>query len=252
MDSKTDKLGETREMNCGEYCRVIKYRNARDIDVMFLKTKEIVKCEYNQFLKGRVKSHYVPTVRGFGITGTEVIRDCNGKYLRSYVVWKHIINRCYNKDVQTKQPSYINCSICDEWRYYKNFKIWYNDNYYTVNDEKMCIDKDILIKGNKIYSPQTCIFVPNDINVLFTNSRSARGVLPVGVSYYKRYDKYNANLRFNGKYKNLGYFETVEEAFKAYKDYKERYIKIVADKYKGVIPTKLYEAMYMWEVSIND
>ena len=120
----------------------------------------------------------------------------------------------------------------------------------------MCLDKDILHKGNKIYSSNTCIFVPNRINVLFTNCKKTRGNYPIGVTK-------NDNNRFrarcnilddNNKIKSvhLGYFGTPEEAFNAYKIFKENYIKEVADEYKDKIPNKLYEAMYNWRVDITD
>ena len=117
----------------------------------------------------------------------------------------------------------------------------------------MCLDKDILIKGNEIYSPETCIFVPQKINTLFCSSKSSRGSLPIGVTYEKRYDTYVA--RCNDGNKNtisLGSFNTPNEAFEKYKEYKECLIKSMADKYKLYIPKELYDAMYRYKVEIND
>ena len=118
------------------------------------------------------------------------------------------------------------------------------------------LDKDILNKNNKIYSPDNCIFVPHKINSLFVKSNIARGNLPIGVTYYKKYDCFNAQLSLeeNGKRTvlNLGYFSTPVEAFQEYKIYKEKYIKMVADEYKEQIPYKLYKAMYEYKVEITD
>ena len=117
----------------------------------------------------------------------------------------------------------------------------------------MCLDKDILIKGNEIYSPETCIFVPQKINTLFCSSKSSRGSLPIGVTYEKRYDTYVA--RCNDGNKNtisLGSFNTPNEAFEKYKEYKECLIKSMADKYKLYIPKELYNAMYRYKVEITD
>lgn len=116
----------------------------------------------------------------------------------------------------------------------------------------MCIDKDILKKGNKIYSPQTCVFVPKQINSLFVFSKSRRGNLPVGVSYDKEQKKYQAYYTVNGKHIRIGRYDNLEEAFLAYKKRKEKYLKEVADLYKDKIPKKLYDAMYNWEISITD
>ena len=120
----------------------------------------------------------------------------------------------------------------------------------------MALDKDILVKGNKIYSPETCVFVPQNINTLFTKRNKVRGEYPIGVSFYKNTNKYLAqcNILINGKsqYKKLGYYNNIEDAFNAYKESKEANIKQVADYYKDNIPNKLYEAMYNYEVEITD
>ena len=116
----------------------------------------------------------------------------------------------------------------------------------------MCLDKDILSKGNKIYSPNTCIFVPQNINILFTKRNKSRGNLPIGVCYHKQDGKYMSKCSFGDGQKYLGCYDTPQEAFQIYKEYKEKYIKEVADKYKEYIPQKLYETMYNYEVEIDD
>jgi len=117
----------------------------------------------------------------------------------------------------------------------------------------MCLDKDILVKGNKTYSPQTCAFVPHDINIAFTKNKARRGDMPIGVFYNPRKKhKYQALCRFYGKQKIVGQFDTVDDAFACYKQAKENYIKELADKYKEYLPHKIYEAMYNYEVEITD
>ena len=192
---------------------------------------------------------------GVGITGLEPSRDENGE-LNSYTCWKDMLKRCYSVKWQEKNQTYKGCSVCDDWLYYPNFKNWYDKSYYEVENKTSQLDKDVLTKGNKIYSPETCIFVPKFINTLFVKSQKARGELPIGVSYYKASKKYQAKLRVfkNGKSttKHLGYFDTADEAFEVYKRVKEDYIKEIADEYKDKIPTKLYEAMYSYKVDIDD
>ena len=115
----------------------------------------------------------------------------------------------------------------------------------------MELDKDILNKGNKVYSPDTCVYVPQSINSLFTKSDKVRGEYPIGV--YKQKDKYVAQLnKGNGKQIYLGSYSTPEEAFQAYKQAKEEYIKEVANEYKDKIPYRLYEALMNYEVEIDD
>ena len=250
------RLGETVMQNCGEIAYIVEYVNAHDITVQFKTTGELVKTEYKNFIRGLVKSHFTATVFGAGITGLEPIRDEQGEVLDSYKCWKSMLMRCYSAKFQEKNPTYIDCSVCDEWLYYPNFKNWYDNNYYEINNKTSQLDKDVSIKGNKIYSPDTCVFAPSFINKLFVKRQNDRGELPVGVCYNKTNKKYVAGLSVfkDGKSvkKHLGYFDTTEEAFKIYKQAKEEYIKEVADNYKDKIPAKLYEAMYSYRVEIND
>ena len=142
--------------------------------------------------------------------------------------------------------------MCEEWHNFQNFARWVEENIYFIDRDKINLDKDILQKGNKIYSPDTCIFVPQKINTLFCKANKIRGKYPVGVSYSKINEKFQSKISKRNKTIHLGFFNTSEEAFYAYKKEKERYIKEVADDYKPYIPQKLYEAMYRYEIEITD
>ena len=109
------------------------------------------------------------------------------------------------------------CIVCKEWYNYANFEKWYNENYYEIEDKKIQLDKDILKKGNKEYSPETCMFVQQRINSLFTKCNNARGELPIGVTYNKKMKKYETHLQKLNIHNSLGYYNTPEEAFQAYK-----------------------------------
>ena len=133
---------------------------------------------------------------------------------------------------------------------------WIEENYYEIPSEKICLDKDILYKGNKIYSRKTCIFVPQRINTLFIKCNKSRGKDPIGVS-----DLPSGNYRVfcsdgYGKQIDLGTYKTKGEAFQVYKNYKEKVIKEVIDSYEGKIPEPFYsrlrEAMYNYKVEIDD
>ena len=251
-----DKLGETVMQKCGEICFIVEYVNAKDITVQFKTTNELVKTTYGDFIRGNIKSHFTPSVYGVGITGLEPTRDENGEQLDSYKCWCEMLRRCYSAKYQKKQPTYIGCCVSDDWIYYSNFKNWYDNNYYKINNKTSQLDKDILIKNNKVYSPETCIFVPQFINTLFIKRQNDRGELPIGVTYDKTSKKYVEQLSVfkNGKktLKKLGRFDTPEEAFEVYKKAKEDYIKEDADNYKDKIPVELYKAMYVYEVDIDD
>ena len=169
---------------------------------------------------------------------------------KTYKTWQSLLQRCYDTKLHEKYPTYKNCTTCEEWHNFQNFAKWYDENYYEIDGEIMCLDKDILIKGNKVYSPETCIFVPRRINILFTKTDANRGNLPIGVT--QKNDKYVITMRINKKFVSNKSYKTPQEAFKVYKYFKEKYIKEIADEYKDKIPVKLYNAMYKYKVEITD
>lgn len=129
---------------------------------------------------------------GVGRIGSTRSVDASGKIKKSFNAWRGMIHRCYYQKAAEYTPTYLNCTVCDEWLYYANFESWWNENYYEIDNQRMCVDKDILVKGNKVYSPQTCLIVPQAINSLFIKCDASRGELPIGVSYFKRDNKYSA------------------------------------------------------------
>ena len=168
-------------------------------------------------------------------------------------LWNDMNTRCYNDKLHERFTSYIGCEVCPEWKNDKNeFYQWVEENYYTVGDEQMDLDKDILVKGNKIYSPDTCVFVPHSINTLFVNCKKNRGELPIGVYYDKDRKKYRASFSINGNVIRLSRCDTPEEAFEEYKRHKKAAIIAMADRYKGSIPEHLYNAMIAWEIEETD
>lgn len=187
-----------------------------------------------------------PTMCGIGYRGLEGV-DCTAE---SYLKWHDMINRCYNAKFHERQPQYKGCTVCEEWLNYSNFKVWYDQ--HKIHGMALDLDKDILFKGNKVYSPETCVFVPHAINTLFLNSKKSRGELPVGVSYNERDNKYRAEMSFMGRQIKLGAFDTAEDAFSRYKEYKEDFIKDMAEQYRDEIPNKVYAAMMGWKIEIGD
>lgn len=184
------------------------------------------------------------TLYGFGINDLDDITTNEPSYLH----WREMIKRCYDEKRLKKHPNYIGCTVCEEWRYFSNFKKWFDDNYV----EGWALDKDILVKGNRHYSPQTCAFVPQVINSLFASLKSRRYGLPLGVHYSKRLRKYRVDITKDGKKIYLGLFTDVEEAFLVYKMEKEKHIKELADKYKDLLEESVYETMYNYSVEITD
>ena len=248
-----DRLGETVMQNCNEVAFIVEYVNTHDITVQFKRTGELVKTEYDTFVRGNIKSHFTPSVYGVGVKGLEPIVDENGEKLDSYECWKSMLERCYSAKCQKKHPTYINCRVCDKWLFYPNFKNWYDKNYYKVDGCTMMLDKDIKVKGSKIYSPNTCMFVPSEINFYFTKGLSNK-TLPTGVYYDKINKNYYSNICIEGKHIRLKGSQSTDIAttFSYYKKAKEEDIKRLADKYKDKIPNDVYEIIYNRTVDIND
>lgn len=181
---------------------------------------------------------------GDGVMGVD------GKLKPCYRHWYNMLARCYNEKTKQKAPHCEGCEVCDEWKWFSNFKEWFDEHYV----EGWQLDKDILVKYNRVYSPQTCCFVPQEINSLFTKRTRDRGLYPIGVYYDSKgwRKRFVARVVVDGKIKFIGHYLTPEEAFLAYKEKKELNIKQVADRYKEQIESRVYEAMYNYEVEITD
>ena len=187
-----------------------------------------------------------PVMCGVGYHGSEDV-DCTSE---SYLRWHDMIHRCYNAKFHERQSQYKECSVCEEWLNYSNFKVWYDKNKY--GEAQLDLDKDILFKNNKIYDPAHVVLVPHEINTLFIAGDKRRDDLPIGVHFDNSKNKYRACLNMDGKSKKLGVFDNSEDAFKKYKEYKKDLIQDMAEQYKGKIPDKAYQAMLNWKVEITD
>ncbi len=260
MSRIIDRAGETRINNFGSKMIITECRNAHDIDVYFPKYNWIAKnMQYKQFKNGEVKCPYEKRVYGIGYIGEGKYNTWkNGEHTKCYEIWKDMLRRCYSEEYHEKHPTYKDCEVAEEWLSFQNFAKWFDDNYYEIEGQKMELDKDILNKGNKIYSSDNCIFAPERINTLFVKRDKSRGKYPIGVTYSKANKKFQAKCNIydykenKNKRKTLGYYDTPQQAFEVYKQFKENYIKEVAEYYKDKIPQKLYDAMYKYEVDIDD
>ena len=251
---KTERIGEINKNKQGLNMEIIKYENSKNIDVKFEDGYIARNRCYHSFKNGILESPFLKKKNtDIGYMGSGIYNF--KEYKKIYNTWKNMLRRCYLKEEMGKHPSYIDCSVCEEWHNYQNFAKWYEENYWG-NNTKLQLDKDILIKGNKEYSPNTCVFVNKYINCLFTKSNNTRGDFPIGVSLYDVKDKrYMARYNENGKLIKIGVYDNPNDAFNAYKLFKEKYIKQIADEYKNKyknFPQKLYDAMYNYEVEITD
>ena len=233
---------------------VVEYQTTEEVTARFVNTGFTVTTSLSNLLRGFVKDRLYPTVYGVGVLGNEKCME-NGCHTKEYNLWQSMLQRCYCPLYIKERPTYKDCSVSDDFKYLETFKKWCHSqfNYNEVDDDgiRFVLDKDILVKGNNIYSKDTCCFVPREVNLLFVKADKLRGSLPIGVNA-NGYGGYRASLRCHGKHKTLGQFKTCEEAFQAYKVAKEAHIKEVAEKWKGKLTKETYDAMLNYTVGLED
>jgi len=190
-------------------------------------------------------------VCGIGIKGDKYPSWNDGEMLKEYTLWADMLLRCTPK-YWNKRATYVGTTCSENFRSYTFFCEWCNQqkgfNEKDKNGRKWHLDKDLLVKGNKLYSEDTCVFIPARVNTLLTKSGATRGDWPIGVV------RSGANGRFvsqcnngTGKQLFLGFFNTPQEAFQAYKTFKEALIKEVANEYKEQLDYRVYEALMNYE-----
>lgn len=231
---------------------ITRYIRKEEIEVEFIATGYKLITDATRIKRGKLKDPYYPRVCGLGYLGEGLFKaNINRKSTIAYKHWSNLLLRCYNKYHLAKRPNYRESYVCKEWLNFQNFAKWFYENYKVfVIGEEPHIDKDILIKGNKIYSPNTCCIVPKEINMLLLKSEKSRGAMPIGVRKNGR--KYVASISIDGKKVLIGNFDDANGAFNAYKCKKEENITRVANKWKNHIPITVYEALLNYKISIND
>ena len=223
----------------GEF-KVLKYNDNRNVEIQFSKTGFEATVELGSIRKGEIKDPYMPSVFGIGVLGAKYPSRVNGVLTKEYVLWQSMLQRCYSDtDVcsasKKKNPTYEGCKVSENFKYYEYFYEWCHKQI-GFDNEGWQLDKDLLVKGNKVYSEDYCVFIPKNINLLLVKSEASRGEHLIGVSWCKRDKVFRAMVCKNkGKPKSLGCFNTELEAFNAYKKAKEAFIKEQAEKWKGKI-----------------
>jgi hypothetical protein len=246
--------GEKYESNYCGWFEVIKYNSSTDVDIRFCYSGYKRKTTVNYIKKGVVYDPYYPKVKGVGFIGEGIHKPkINGKMSKCHSVWFQMLRRCYDSEYKSYEGyGSKGVTVCEDWHNYQNFAEW----YYANHKEGLAIDKDILRRGNKIYGPEFCRFVPVRINSLLTPRSKCRGDLPIGVHRRKNSSgevvSYVASIS-GGTTTSvifLGHHKTPELAFEAYKETKLKHIKEVASEefLAGNITEDIYHALLNWEV----
>ena len=189
------------------------------------------------------------TVHGVGFNDVQFQIKVDGKIVWQYQLWLSMLGRCFGARYKQHRPTYEDVTCCDEWLSFANFFEWVNKEVgYKGKPVGFVLDKDILLKGNKIYSPEFCSFVPTAVNLLLNDHGAGRGEYPVGVCFVKDRGKFRACLNCFGRQKHLGDYDTIEDAAFTYKTAKEAQIKIVATQYKAALKPAVFESLMNWEI----
>ena len=240
-----------KSKNFGDF-KILKYNDATNVEIQFLKTGYEMVTQLGNIKSGKVKDPYVPSVCGVGVLGTKYPSKVNGVKTKEYDLWQSMLQRCYSDVYKKKRPTYEGCEVSDKFKSYEHFYHWCNKQIGFGN-QGWQLDKDLLIKGNKVYSESTCIFIPSEINKVLTKSDKVRGEYPIGVCWHKTNKAFVAQVsKSTGKQEYLGSFNTEIEAFNAYKTAKESFIKEQADKFKSQIDPRAYNALMNYKVEIID
>ncbi|MNR09757.1 hypothetical protein D3C85_1259730 [compost metagenome] len=215
---------------------ILEYKDNTNVRVKFLNTGFEGWYPAGNIKTGKIMDYTAPVVAGVGFMGEGMHSSTNQN--KSYRHWVHMIKRCYSCTDEYK--NYHDKFVTEEWFNFQNFTDWALIQH-GFNERKWQLDKDILVQGNKIYSPETCCFVPARINSLVIKSdATGKAADEFGTIYF--------NVRIaTGERVNKGFKER-DEGLAWYRAEREKAIKAVADEYKDVLDRRVYDALYCWKV----
>lgn len=250
--SYKDCVGKVcKSLNSGDF-KVLRYNNSENVEIKFTNTGFETVATLGNIRNGKVKDPYVPSVCGVGVSGTKYPVSEGGVLTKEYALWQNMLERCYSTTLKKKYQTYEGCKVSENFKSYEYFYEWCN-RQIGFNNQGWHLDKDLLIKGNKVYSENTSVFIPSEINSLLVKSDNIRGKHPIGVCWHNASKSFIARARKNkGKSEYLGSFTTEIEAFKAYKTAKESFVKEQANEWKDQIDPRAYKALMKYTVEITD
>lgn len=251
MKTKHKKIepGDVFQANNGGSVTVIEYKSCDEVLARWNDEHGHVSTVSSRNIrKGAIGNPYYRSARGVGYLGVGRHPATKGRDLTpAYQSWNGMIGRCYDERFILRHPTYADCTVHPDWHNFQVFAEWFYSQPHseTAGFE---IDKDLLVLGNKIYSAETCSFVPGVINRLLVDCGASRGEWPQGVSLNKRVGRFVAELRIEGKSKQLGYYQCAAEAHKAYLNAKKAHVQAVAERFKSVLHRKVYDNLINWSL----
>lgn len=252
--AKAKYEGLIYETNEGHTIKILEYLGANKARIIFLDEFQHERTALiSQIKKKSIKNPYHRGTVGVGYIGVgkygTTVENSNKNNL-CHIKWYGMLSRCYDEEYKSKHKTYENASVCEEWHNFQNFAKWFYENYYKVENEIMDLDKDILIKGNKTYSPETCVIIPQVINKLFMESTNYVEDLPKGLTRHKGTGGVRAQCnnpitrkRERKLFSKKTELENIKEAKEWHNKTKRKVVLEVADYYADKVPIKVINAI---------
>ena len=227
-----NNIGETFISNEGYSIQVVDGSNRKGYCTINIDGKYDTEIRFSSVKKGEIRNLLHLSVCGVGFIGI-------GKYSKKshnkiYQTWRDMINRAYNKNIHETYPTYTDATVCKDWHNFQNYAKWHECNYM----DGYHLDKDLL-SCDKIYSSETCIFIPSKLNLFLSNKHLDNTSGYIGVCYHQSSNKWRASIsNMDRKTKCLGYFNSKQEASTAYQNQRAIYAKQWQGEMQGILPTE--------------
>lgn len=188
-------------------------------------------------------------IQGIGYdSGGKWVKNIDCKPTQEYQTWCCMLARCYSQKVCDRQPRYLDCTAHEDFHDFQKFCEW--ASCQAGYGKGWQLDKDFLSE-TKMYSPETCLFLPREINNFLIGRSANRPGMLKGVC--ARGKGYVAQCQLgNGRKFQSKVLSSVHEAWLQYKQVKEGYAKEIAAKWQSQIDPRAYEALMNYQVEITD
>jgi len=239
--------GDIYQTKEGGSVAVVEYRGCYEILIEHQdENRHQTAVQMSRLRSGQIKNPYRKSIYGVGFIGAgNFLAHENGKASPAYTSWRQMIQRSYYPNYHARHPTYLGVTVCPEWLNFQNYALWWT-NEPNSNSKDYHLDKDLKADGNKEYSPRTCSFVPVLINTFLTCSGSTRGSLPQGVR--AQGDAFQASLDVKGNRVYLGTYKTPDQAGQAYREAKEKSVKLMAEEWKSHLHVDVYNRLKVWRL----
>lgn len=225
--------------------KIVEYLNKQRVKILFEEPFIHTKWVESKHIRNGfgIRSPYEKLTLGVGYMGEGVYSSKNSP--DSYSIWANMLKRCYSEVFQNRHPSYKGCTVCEEWHDYQVFAEWYvSHNSYGLRYD---LDKDLLLEGNRVYSPETCCMIPEEINIAIAKQGNSANGLPIGIQR-QGVSTFRADYAGLKGDRYIGAFSSIGEALAAYKKAKKGYILELAEKWKYLVSLEVYESLLSLEI----